>query len=408
MSPATARGIRLAYLVSRYPTITHTFILREIRALRDGGFDVQVISIRSADRPFSQLSETEQAESRNTFSVLSSGFSSILAAHLATLVTRPLAYFGSLFFALRLAGADLRKAVSHLIYFGEAVIAARYMHRMGLAHVHSHFSSTIALLMARVYPVTFSATIHGSAEFINPVGFYLREKVAAAQFICAISDYGASQIMKDSDPGHWHKVVVNRLGVDTGVFLPSGKNQNPERIELLCVGSLVPPKGYPILISALDRLIREGRATLHLRIAGEGHGRLFLEKMIAERKLEDHVTLEGSCTQEQILSLYRQADLFVLASFAEGIPVVLMEAMSMEIPCIATWITGIPELIRHGVDGWLLPPGNERELAGAIAYLIDHPELRRQLGSAGRARVREQYELGRNVEALGRIYQSRF
>jgi glycosyltransferase involved in cell wall biosynthesis len=117
--------------------------------------------------------------------------------------------------------------------------------------------------------------------------------------------------------------------------------------------------------------------------------------------------LEGPCDQDRLRAFYAQADLFVLASFAEGIPVVLMEAMSMEIPCLATWITGIPELIRHGVDGWLVPPGNERQLAEAIACLADNPALRQQLGKAARVRVQKQYELARNVEALASIYARR-
>jgi len=398
-------AIRLAYLVSQYPTTTHTFIMREVRGLRDRGFDVEVISIRPPDRPWDKLSEAEQAEAKMTFFVLGAG--TIAAAHLATLSTRPLAYFAGLFRAIRLARADLRKALRHLFYFGEAIVVGWRMRQRGLTHVHTHFSSTVALFLTRVFPITFSATIHGSDEFMDPVGFHLHEKVAAAKFICAISNYGASQLMKASDPQLWHKVEVSRLGVDTSVFLPRPHRQKPERLELLSVGSLVPPKGHPILISAMARLVHEGRGTIRLRIVGEGAGRPGLEKMIAERGLESVVTLMGSRQQEQLRALYRETDLFVLASFAEGIPVVLMEAMAMEIPCIATWITGIPELIRHGVDGWLVPPGNERELAEAMARLLADADLRQALGRAARIRIREQYELACNVDALGRIHERR-
>lgn len=400
-------GIRLAYLISQYPTITHTFILREIRGLRERGFDIEVISIRPPDRPWEKLGAVEQAEARMTFCVLRAGVGTILAAHLATLSTRPLRYLASWFYALRLAGLDLRKAVSHTFYFAEAIVVGWRLHRRGLTHVHTHFSSTVALFLTRVFPITFSATIHGSDEFMDPLGFYLREKVAAAKFICAISDYGASQLMKASDPRDWPKLEVNRLGVDTSVFLPRPHRRDPEPIELLSVGSLVPPKGYPILLSAIARLASEGGKAIRLRIVGEGAGRSGLQRMIAARGLESVVTLMGSCGQEQLRELYRETDLFILASFAEGIPVVLMEAMAMEIPCIATWITGIPELIRHGVDGWLVPPGNEQQLADAVTHLLANAELRQALGKSARIRVSEQYELARNVSALARTYERR-
>jgi colanic acid/amylovoran biosynthesis glycosyltransferase len=273
--------------------------------------------------------------------------------------------------------------------------------------VHSHFSSTVALLLARVFPIPFSATIHGSAEFEDAAGFYLREKVARAQFVRAIGDYGASQLMRASDPEHWPKIEVVRLGVDTGIFTPRPASADTQRTELLYVGSLAAPKGQLILIAALDRLIKEGRTQIHLRLVGDGPMRPHLEHMIAERNLTPHVTLEGACNQDRVLEFYREASLFVLPSFAEGVPVVLMEAMAMEIPCIATWIAGVPELIRHGIDGWLIPPGNEHEFAAAIAKLIGDPELRQRLGQAGRARVQEQYELQRNTEHLAEVYRRR-
>jgi colanic acid/amylovoran biosynthesis glycosyltransferase len=195
--------------------------------------------------------------------------------------------------------------------------------------------------------------------------------------------------------------------VDSSVFQPRPRRQNPERIELLCVGRLAPVKAQALLIAAVGRLVQEGRRRMHLRLVGDGPSRPLLERIVAERGLKEHVTLEGSCNQDRVQEFYRQTDVFVLASFAEGVPVVLMEAMAMEIPCIATWITGIPELIAHGVDGWLVAPGDEGALAGAIAALADDPELRQRLGRAGRLRIQQQYELGTNVQRLARVYEDR-
>jgi glycosyltransferase involved in cell wall biosynthesis len=168
----------------------------------------------------------------------------------------------------------------------------------------------------------------------------------------------------------------------------------------------MPSKGLPLLINAVDRLVRQGRS-MHLRLVGDGPDRQDLESTIVTRGLEGHVTLEGNCNQDRVQAFYRETDLFVLASFAEGIPVVLMEAMAMELPCVATWITGIPELIRHGIDGWLVPPADEEQLADAIAKLMDDPELRRKLGRSARIRVQEKYDLERNTERLAEIYRRR-
>ena len=393
--------------MSQYPAVNHTYILREIRGLRGRGFDVRVVSIRPPDRPFDRLTEAEQAEAKATFAVLSAGAAAIAGAHLSTLLSRPIQYFRGIAYALALAGANLRAMVSNLFYFAEAVVAGRHLQRAGVTHVHSHFSSTVAVLLSRVFPIQFSATIHGPAEFDDAVGFYLHEKIARAHFVRAISNYGASQLMRVSSPKHWPKTEVVRLGVDTDVFTPGPGPVDSRTVNLLCVGSLAASKGHAILIAAMDRLIKEGRTEVHLRLVGDGPLRPSLEKMIAERNLTRHVTLEGACDQNRVLELYRQASLFVLPSFAEGVPVVLMEAMAMEIPCLATWITGVPELIRHGIDGWLIPPGNEEELAASIAKLIDDAELRQRLGRSGRARVKEQYELARNIECLAEVYRRR-
>ena len=398
--------MRLAYLVSQYPAINHTYILREIRTLRTIGFDIDVISVRPPDRLPEKLSAEELEELRETYTVLTAGAGAILAAHVLTFLKRPLAYLTGLWEAVRLSGGDPRKAISNIIYFGEAVVIGHRLVRLGLRHLHCHFTSTVALFVARIFPVTYSVTIHGPGEFNDVRGFHLAHKVARARFVCAISFYGRSQLMKASEPRYWDKLEVNPLGVDCTRFLPPPHRRDQNPFEVLCVATLTPSKGLPLLIGAVDRLVRQGRS-IHLRLVGDGPDRQDLESAIARRGLEGHVTLEGNCNQDRVQAFYRETDLFALASFAEGIPVVLMEAMAMEIPCVATWITGIPELIRHGVDGWLVPPGDEEQLADAIAKLMDDPELRRKLGRSARIRVQEKYDLERNTGRLAEIYRRR-
>ncbi len=398
--------MRLAYLVSQYPAINHTYILREICALRAIGFDIDVISVRPPDRLPEELNAEELDELRETYTVLTAGAGAILAAHVLTLLRRPLAYLAGLSEALRLSGGDPRKAIANITYFGEAVVIGHRLLRLGLRHLHCHYASTVALFVARIFPVTYSITIHGPAEFDDVRGSYLADKVARARFVCAISFYGRSQLMKASQPRYWDKLEVNSLGVDCTRFLPSRHRQDQSPFEVLCVATLTPSKGLPLLITAVESLVRQGRS-IHLRLVGDGPDRQDLESAIARSGLEGHVTLEGKCNQDRVLAFYGETDLFVLASFAEGIPVVLMEAMATELPCIATWITGIPELIRHGIDGWLVPPADEEQLADTIAKLMDDPELRRKLGRSARIRVQEKYDLERNTERLAEIYRRR-
>jgi glycosyltransferase involved in cell wall biosynthesis len=267
-----------------------------------------------------------------------------------------------------------------------------------------HFTSTVGLLARRVAPMRTSATIHGPDEFTGSADFHLREKIEAFDLLCTISEYGRSQLMSCSDNSQWSKFRVARLGVDPTLFAPRPFRENPSPFEILFVGRLAPVKGPHILVAALDRLVREGRA-VRLRFVGDGPERPGLERNVAQRGLNRHVFFEGWQNTDRVRALYQQADIFALPSFAEGIPVVLMEAMAMEIPCVTTRITGIPELIRDEVDGLLVTPSNEQELAAAIARLCDDPQLRFSLGKSARRRVLEHYDLRRNTEQLAAIFR---
>ena len=196
------------------------------------------------------------------------------------------------------------------------------------------------------------------------------------------------------------------LGVDLIVFSPRPFRENPAPFEVICVGRLAPAKAQQILIQATETLVKEGY-DVRLRLVGDGPDRHRLEQYVTACKLSKHVVFEGALNQDRVRELYRQADIFALASFAEGVPVVLMEAMAMEIPCVATCITGIPELIRDGLDGLLVPPSDASALAEAIARLMDDANLRRRLGLAGRRRVLEKYDLTRNTERQARLFRQR-
>lgn len=400
--------IRLAYLVSRYPSISHTFILREVRTLRQRGFELQVASINDADRPPAAMTQAEQEEVNSSFYVKSAGIKGALVAHWHTLRTRPADYFKGLWYSLRLGKADLKRLLYSFFYFVEAVMVGHWMEKQQLNHLHIHFAnaaSTVGLIAARIFPIQYSITVHGPDEFYNTHEFLLTEKIKQARFICCISYFAQSQLMAVSPPDCWDKFDISPLGVDPERFSPRPAPENTDRFEILCVGRLVPVKGQHILVDAVAKLLAEGR-TVHLRLVGDGPDRESLTQAVAARQLSQHITFEGAVNQDLILDFYQKADVFVLASFAEGVPVVLMEAMAMEIPCITTHITGIPELIESG-QGLLVPPSDVDKLAAAIARLIDEPELRLNIAKAGREKVLRSYELARNTERLGDIFRRR-
>jgi colanic acid/amylovoran biosynthesis glycosyltransferase len=395
--------IRIAYLVSSYPATNHTFILREIVTLRSLGFDIQVIAIRGADRPDSEMTEVERLERKHTFVILPFG-KHFLRAHAATAVKNPRGYAAGLLLALKLSRYNFRAAFFHFIYFLEAVVAGHAAREAGFQHIHSHFSSTVALITARIFGFGLSITIHGPDEFRNTEEFGLREKVAASRFISTISQYARSQIMLASDPADWPKIEVCRLGVDPSIFAPESTREAPDTFSVICVGRLAPVKAQRILIAACSRLASSGWQ-LKLYLVGSGPDLNSLRKFTEASGMVGSVVFEGARNQDEVVALYRQSDVFALASFGEGVPVVLMEAMAMQIPCIATWVNGIPELIRHREEGLLVAPSDEEALAQGIEELFKSRELRQRLGRAGRIQVALHYDLRRNTAHLAEVFQ---
>ena len=401
--------IQIAYLVSTYPAVSHTFILREVQRLRAANFEIHTASINLPDRAAGAMTVEEQDEADATFYVKREGIRGAIAAHSAAILNSPRSYLMGLWFALRLAGSDPLRLVLFACYFVEAVILGRWMQSRKLRHLHVHFAnaaSTVGLIASRTFPIKFSLTVHGPDEFYDTFGLNLSEKMAGAEFACCVGQFARSQLMRLSPPLEWGKFEIGPLGVDPQLFSPGTFRSSPHTFEILCVGRLVPAKGQYILLAAINRLVKS-YPNIRLRLVGDGPDRDGLALMIAGNGLAEYVTLEGSVNQDRIRDYYREADIFVLASFAEGVPVVLMEAMAMQIPCISTFVAGIPELIRNGIDGILVPPSDDRELAGAIQQLIDDSGLRRRLGTAGRARVIERYDLDRNVARLARIFTDR-
>jgi glycosyltransferase involved in cell wall biosynthesis len=392
---------RLGVLIAQHPAINHAMLLREVRELRQP-FDVYTASIRDPDRPPERLTAEEKDEAARTYFVKRHRVGGALQAHLRTLLSRPGSYFGGFFYAMRLAGSHPVRAFLYFGYFTQALMIGQWMARNRIAHLHVHYSSTVGLLVQRIFPVALSISFHGPDEFNDPASFHIREKVQASAFVRAISQYARSQLMKSSDTADWHKIEVVYMGVDPAAFSPRPFRPDPSPLNLICVGRLAPVKAQHILLAAVERLVRNN-VNVRLHIAGGGPDRKSLEAGAAARHIQDHVVFHGFTLQEKLDELYRNTDIFVLASFAEGVPGVLMEAMSMEIPCVSTWITGVPELIRNGIDGLLVAPSDDEAFAAAVAQLAADRDLRLRIGQAARARILDRFLLEKNAAQLAGI-----
>ena len=409
LDAAPCRPPALAYLVSTYPTLSMTFVLREVLALRELGFRIETASVNPPERAPEFMTAAEAAEAQRTYCLKRHGIAGATTAKLRTFVTDFPGYWRGVALAFRLARFDLRRLVFNLMYLVEAFMVGQWMKRKRLHHLHVHLASqaaSVGLFVREVFGFGYSMTVHGPDEFYDAAGKYLPEKIAAAQFIVCISSFARSQMMLQSPYAHWQKFVVAPLGIDPEVFTPRPRHAASQPFEILCVGRLTPAKGQHLLIDAVNRLACQER-NVRLHLVGSGPDEAALRQHAQHIACPERILFSGAVNQDSIRDYYTAADVFCLPSFAEGVPVVLMEAMAMEIPCISSCITGIPELIRDGVDGLLVAPSDLNGLVAALARLMDNTSLCARLGRAARARVLAEYDLRQNVGRLAAVFSER-
>lgn len=396
--------MKIAYLTSRYPAISHTFVQREIAALRQVGVDVRTFSIRPP-LPDHPMSASDRIEQRSTVYILPPSPLRLLAAHLRAACARPHKYLGALVLAITKRPPGLKALVWQLFYFAEAVLLADEMRRAGLSHVHVHFAmscASVAMIAARLGTMTYGLTVHGPSVFYAAERYQLREKVEGASIVYCISDFCRSQVMAHSDPRDWDKLHVVHCGVDTNIYQPVESHASSAKgFNLLTVGRIAPVKAHEVLLRAMAELVRRGRQVT-CTIVGDGPERARAEQLAKALEIDTAVNFAGYVDQDRIQQFYDRANAFVLPSFAEGVPVVLMEAMAKALPVVATRIAGIPELIDDGRTGLLVTPARLGELADAIETLIDDPELCLRLGRAARIEIENHF----NVTAIGRQIRS--
>ncbi len=395
---------KLGYLVSTYPAISHTFILREIQHLRRDGWEIVSASVNQPDRSLQQMDVYEKKEAELTYGIKAHGVIGALKAVWWAFSIHGLRSMKMLRSSWNMGGTA--KPWKGLAYGVEALMVARWMAQQGVRHLHVHFGNagaTVGLLTKRLNGCHLSLTIHGPDEFDDVPGQHLALKMKEADAVICISQFARSQLMRISDSAHWHKMKVCRLGVDPAQF-PLRTKAASEVVQMLCVGRLTPAKCQVLLVQACAQL-RDAGLSFHLKMVGAGPDRSRIVDEVALLDLQSHITMTGALNQNEVKEAFAQADVFVLPSLAEGIPVVLMEAMCSGVPCVTTPVNGIPELIEHGVSGLLATPGDVASLTAQLQRMLSSSDLRKSLAEAARDKVTSDFDLAKNVRLLGDLFQ---
>ena len=386
--------MKIAYVLNTYPQPSHSFIRREIAGVEAAGHEVLRLAMRRSDLPL--VDALDRAEAERTSYVLDAGLPRLGAGLLRLALRQPGAVLRGLRRALAMGARSEVGRLRHLIYLAEAAHVAQVCTREGVTHVHAHFgtnSAAVAHLAHLLGGARYSFTVHGPEEFDAPLALSLTDKIAEAAFTVGVSDFGRSQLCRWVDPVHWPRLHVVHCGIEAARFanpapLPDGA------LRLVSIGRFAEQKGQVALIEALALT----RAKPHLALVGDGPMRGLIEARIAALGLADRVHLTGWLDEEGVRAELAAAHALVMPSFAEGLPMVIMEAMAASRPVIATYIAGIPELVRPGETGWLVPAGSAQALADAIDDLAATPrETLQRMAAAGRNRALARHDAG--VEA---------
>ncbi len=379
--------MNIAYLVNQYPKVSHSFIRREILAVEAEGVRVSRFSIRSLDAEL--VDDADKQEFEKTRFVLGVGAIGLLTHLVRVALFRPWQFLNAACLTFKVGWKSDRGLVIHLAYLAEACVLLKWFSEAEIDHVHAHFgtnSTTVAMLCQALGGPSYSFTVHGPEEFDKPAAIALSEKIQRAAFVVAVCSFGRSQLLRWCDYPQWAKILVVRCGVDS-TFLSQPYVPLPAQPQFVCVARLSEQKGHLTLIEAASQLAAKG-FKFKLVLVGDGPLRRPIEAMISQLGLKDHVEITGWATNAEVQQQILNAQVMVLPSFAEGLPVGIMEALALARPVISTYIAGIPELVEPGQCGWLVPSGSSEALAGAMGTAMQTPleELER-MGKEGARRV---------------------
>jgi glycosyltransferase involved in cell wall biosynthesis len=396
--------VRIAYLINQYPSVSHSFIRREILALERLGFEIMRLSLRGWDHVL--VDEADQAERKRTRYVLRVHSLDLLFSVLRMSLARPIRLMRAIAMAWHMSRESDRPFYVHLIYVVEACRITLWLRKEDVTHLHAHFgtnSAEVAMLAHILGGLPWSFTAHGTESFDNPRLVGLSEKVLRCAFAVAVSIYGRAQLYRCINPKHWHKIHVVHCGLDP-MFREFTDFSPASAQRIICVGRLSPEKGHLILLEAAHRLATEGY-NFELILAGDGELRRDIEAQILQHKLTDRVRITGWISNKQVSEELLAARVLVVPSLGEGLPVVIMEAMALRRPVIATMVGGIPELVRPGEDGWLVPPSDVAGLAEAMRACLEASSQQiDRMGKSARERVLESHDVDEEAKRLRELF----
>ncbi|QTA91878.1 glycosyltransferase [Desulfonema magnum] len=401
---------KIAYMMTRFPKLSETFILREMNELERLGYDIALYPlIFQKESVIHEEAESWIPRIRH-FPFVSPD---VLKTNWDCLIRDPFAYASLWALVVRENRASLKILSRAVVLFPKVMLMAREMQKQGIEHIHAHFATYPALAAWLIHQLTgigFSVTVHANDIFVHQK--MLDTKLRDAVFIIAISEYNREFLSDAAGSRVRNKTHVIHCGIRTENYRPRHNiNQHNERFEILSIGRLEPKKGYRYLIQSCA-LLREQGISFRCRIIGDGEERPVLERMITEMNLTAMVELLGPLPQKAVARVLPTAHCYVQPSIItpsgrmEGIPVSLMEAMSCNLPVAASDISGIPELVKHGETGWLVPPADASALAETLSAIYANPDQASHIARNGRTFVRHAFELRTNVERLAALFES--
>ena len=396
--------MRIAYFTSWYPYVSHTFIRREIFALEALGMTVTRYALSKHQEPFDPADQIEQQKTRY---LLKAGVLEILRCFIAAVLKQPIAVLSIFGRAVKIGWRSDRGVLRHLAYCLEAIVLATWCRQDKIEHLHAHFGTNpaaVAMFASQLSGIPYSFTAHGPDEFEKAPLLSLDEKLKQAAFAVCVSSFGKSQLMRWSSPEHWQKIEVVHCGVD-GSFLETPLQVPPSVPRFVCVARFASAKAQLILVGAVRRL-QEMDVKCEVVLVGDGPMRNVIEEAVRQAQLERQIIFTGWASGERVKAEILSARALVLPSFSENMPVVIMEAMALGRPVISTYIAGIPELVRPGQTGWLVPASDEIALAEAMGEaLATSPVELANMGSAGRLHVINCHDSAKEAVKLKSLFE---
>ena len=396
--------MKVAYFLNHYPAVSHSFIRREINALEKQGIEVERFALRTDATEL--VDEGDKAEYEETRYLLNQPFWLFIQAFFLQLINNPLRFMRSLGATIRIGWNSDRGFARHIIYFVEACLFEKWLGQSGASHVHVHFgnNSTAVVMLSRLLGgPPYSFTVHGPIEFDKPEFMSLDEKIKHAEFVVAISSFGKSQLFRWIPHNQWYKVEIVHCGLEKAFYEIDVQPARQNR-KLVCVGRLCEQKGQLLLVESAVKLADEGEE-FQLVLVGDGPMRADIEALIEAHDMGSKITITGWLSSDRVREELLDCTALVLPSFAEGLPVVIMEAMVLQRPVITTYIAGIPELVIPGENGWLVPAGSVESLVAAMRELLNtSDEAIQKLGENARLRVIERHNIDTEAEKLARLF----